>query len=297
MVFKEECLPFWYDKNATEQKCPFGTKLPGDVTYPNDADWLDMLAVFWGFAPYIIVLLIFVEFCLKRGTRQLALLGFAGFCPGFNEFLVKPFIALPRPGFANMLTTDAGKIVGSCVYKCGMPSSHATISIGLWLLVVLEMAPRIVPASERMRKGRVPSFLADFGGGCRACADTPIMPRDKMTGSQFFGFLMLWTFLLVPVPLMRVRNYDHSIEQVLIGSTAGIVYALIWHQLMVTLSNRCVGSLGKYFCGFLVHNYVPAEFRVKVNGQPPQSDASIEQVAWTELQDTSEALNAELQSV
>lgn len=247
---------------------------------------MDILAVVYGYTPILVLLLIVLDLLVRRGSRQLALCLFAVLSPAINEVLLKPWLAEPRPGSSGLLRNDVGIYVGSCTPSCGMPSSHATISIGLWLLTFLEAAVRVVPSSDRLRGATTvvaesaPGF--GTGHGCMCSAAKSVLPQDLMTARQFTASMAVWSLLLLPVPMMRVRSYDHSVEQVVVGSIAGAFYAVVWHSSMVALSSRYIGSLGDTFLKVLRHNYLPAQFSVKVFDQMGVQGVKIEVVSFQE---------------
>jgi len=269
MLDPQQCVPTWY--SLANKTCPYGIALPGDVTLLKDPGVVDFIAVAYGYTPYLVCLLAFLDLVALRGSRQLALCMFAAALPLASEILVKPLVAQPRPGSMGFVQDEWGRRVGSCVLSCGAPSSHATISIGLWLFVFLDVAARVVPSSGQLLGQAAPT---EAPAEARAVPSWPLrfqraglsylMPRDVMTASQFTAFILFWSFLLLPVPLMRVRSYDHSVEQVLLGCIIGVVYAIVWHRVIVFLTYRCASCLGARFCCALQHNYLPADFQIRI---------------------------------
>jgi hypothetical protein len=120
------CAPSWYYDG---QGCPYGTRLPGDITLPHGATWFTYLCVFWGYVPFAVSLLSTAEFICKRGTREAAVVLFNAVVVFTNEIIVKNLLDDPRPGSAANGDKYRGAFVGSCNISCGMPSSHATISV------------------------------------------------------------------------------------------------------------------------------------------------------------------------
>ena len=54
---------------------------------------------------------------------------------------------------------------------------------------------------------------------------------------------MIWSLLLLPVPLSRVLLHDHSPSQILIGSLEGIILGNIWYLLFVRRGFLYPGAL------------------------------------------------------
>lgn len=251
------CLPFWYSDAASQ--CPFGKALPGDVTLPKDPSWVQTLAVAYGYAPYLVALWLFGDLCLRRGSRQMAIVFFIGFTVMVNEACVKPFVAQPRPGATGLLYDDAGKQVGSCLLTCGMPSSHATLSVGLLVLLFLDSISRTIPASAAV-------------GGQVFAPDSQLMTPTQLASTTF-----CWGAVLLPVPVMRVTTFDHSVDQVIFGSVLGVAYALAWFGAMSLLAAKFQGYLGLPFCGGLCHhNLARVELRAKDTSQGCDRGAEIE---------------------
>merc|ERR1712232_285728 len=74
----------------------------------------------------------------------------------------------------------------------------------------------------------------------------------------------VWTSLLAPVPIMRVRINDHTMDQVIVGSTMGVVYAATWHWVVGWLVRKHSRRVGRGCFVILTHDYRPPEFRVKI---------------------------------
>jgi len=277
----------WY--SVANETCPYGIALPGDVTLLRDPGIVDFIAVVYGYTPYLVCLLAFLDLVVRRGSRQLALCLLAAVLPMANEILIKPLIAQPRPGSLGLVQDDSGRHVGSCVLSCGSPSSHATISIGLWLFVFLDAAARVVPASFQLVGQAVP---AEAQSEARTVTSWPlrsqwvgigsIVPRDIMTSNQFRAFMLFWSFLLLPVPIMRVRSYDHTVEQVLLGGILGAVYATAWHRAIIFFTYHCSGLLGTSFCCVLQHNYSPADFQIRIFEHKGVQGAKVDIIGYEE---------------
>eukprot|EP00929_Paragymnodinium_shiwhaense_P101373 TRINITY_DN64416_c0_g1_i1.p1 TRINITY_DN64416_c0_g1~~TRINITY_DN64416_c0_g1_i1.p1 ORF type:complete len:299 (+),score=13.62 TRINITY_DN64416_c0_g1_i1:96-992(+) len=243
------CTPWWYHDDY--ESCPYGRHIPGDVTLPSNPSPMQMVAVFYSVLPYILVVAVGIEIMWRRGTRQMSFLLFTGIITFLNEFIVKRIVSQPRP-------------VGSCNVNCGMPSSHATMSTGYLLLMLFDGFYRIVPSKDELEVGVDERLdcdgLRQFSGLITA---TPLVPRDILSHTEFTGFFVCWFALLGPVPIMRVKLLDHTVDQVVIGSFIGGVYAVFWFWIATWLSRKYARCLGQRFCfGFFHHNYAPSEFRV-----------------------------------
>eukprot|EP00443_Scrippsiella_acuminata_P054189 CAMPEP_0115565036 /NCGR_PEP_ID=MMETSP0271-20121206/102860_1 /TAXON_ID=71861 /ORGANISM="Scrippsiella trochoidea, Strain CCMP3099" /LENGTH=117 /DNA_ID=CAMNT_0002999297 /DNA_START=12 /DNA_END=366 /DNA_ORIENTATION=- len=73
---------------------------------------------------------------------------------------------------------SAGFFVGSCVQKCGMPSSHAAF--------------------------RSPTTMKKICKICTLVLLTPFMPYGALTYDEYMAFLVFWSLIWLPVPFMRV---------------------------------------------------------------------------------------------
>lgn len=150
----------------------------------------------------------------------------------FGELVWKPLLSHPRP-------------VGSCVFTCGMPSSHATISMGFLTWMLLEGILRnkrrgtaiYAPEAERPEETR--RRAASYW------EDAP--PTVRITLKERWKWCVVWAILLFPVPFSRVALYDHSWAQVTAGSFIGCFEAVMFYVLL----NR----FGAYLDVFLVENW------------------------------------------
>eukprot|EP00933_Yihiella_yeosuensis_P069053 TRINITY_DN75193_c0_g1_i1.p1 TRINITY_DN75193_c0_g1~~TRINITY_DN75193_c0_g1_i1.p1 ORF type:complete len:139 (-),score=5.43 TRINITY_DN75193_c0_g1_i1:41-409(-) len=87
-----------------------------------------------------------------------------------------------------------------------------------------------------------------------------------MDHTQFLTYFSVWTLLLAPVPIMRVRLRDHTATQVIVGGMLGAAYAYMWFCLVQWLITRYKNRLGKKFCG-IVHNFEPLSLRIIQDGR------------------------------
>jgi membrane-associated phospholipid phosphatase len=214
-----------------------GRALPLQVTLPNNANEWQLLAVFYGYVPWVICLLIAVAFLVYRGSREVSVGLLPALTAGINE-LVKMGVNQNRP-------------VGSCLTSKGMPSSHSAVSIGLFLFLILDAAYRLRPSG------------AGIFGSCKSMGDTAIkmlkgvlvLPFGSLTRKEFFGYAGLWAILLIPVPLSRVLLNDHSPSQAMAGSLIGILAAGIWFPLTLLMRSKWQEYVGRKYLKIFVHNY------------------------------------------
>eukprot|EP00443_Scrippsiella_acuminata_P048479 CAMPEP_0115207362 /NCGR_PEP_ID=MMETSP0270-20121206/20678_1 /TAXON_ID=71861 /ORGANISM="Scrippsiella trochoidea, Strain CCMP3099" /LENGTH=1437 /DNA_ID=CAMNT_0002620955 /DNA_START=36 /DNA_END=4349 /DNA_ORIENTATION=+ len=137
-----------------KNQCPYGIKLPGDVTWrgsiPKELQGivapqttLTFFAVVWSFLPYIVALFTIIRFLLVRGTRQLSVVAWLALIVFVNEGIIKRMFSQPRPGTMLQHRDPAGFYVGSCVPSCGMPSSHSALAIGWFVLLLCDAVQRV----------------------------------------------------------------------------------------------------------------------------------------------------------
>lgn len=258
-----ECIPWWY--NQTAQVCPYGITYPGAVTFPKDAHetlgtgfiWVCIL---YSYVPTFVMSLGAVELACKRGTRELAFVCFALLILVFNEAVIKKLISEPRPG------RYSWEVSGSCTPTCGMPSSHTALSIGYFVLMILDAAFRVVPNKEELttiHKDIEVAVSNEKDAWYRLCRSAiPIVPQHTMTHSQFVIFIIVWFIILTPVGLSRIVLGDHSVKQVMYGGFTGFLAAVLWFRFMRYLQRRYNHRLGRHFC-FFKHNYPLPQFMVR----------------------------------
>lgn len=274
----KECLRDWARPilvgNTTT--CPYGERLPGQITYSNDfhkgAPFWHAVCIVLSYVPYVVCACAVIEFFVKRGTRELNFVCFMTTIVVLNEFVWKRLVKEVRP-------------LGSCNVTCGMPSSHATISIGFLSLMFFDLALRVNPMS--------PSVLQNHGTthGQRQLSHTvkgtakyfiygdwlsliPVSNAESISNMQFIRMCLFWFDILAFVPLSRVMLKDHTVSQVTIGGVIGLVEAFVWYFFVRELAWRYQHKLGatwpegsKYT--LLTHNYsVPRheELQVRIGG-------------------------------
>jgi len=191
------CKPFWYTDNNSV--CPFGTPLPGDVTWQKDVTFWTVVSVFYSYVPYLAAVYILIRFLWWRGTRDISFVLFGAVLVGCNELILKKIVSDYRPG-QNYITDRAGNAgieprSGTCLHTCGMPSSHAAIAIGLFLLFNYENL---------------------------------VLIDKEISTRQFVLYSLMWTVILIPVPYSREILLDHTTQQVMAGMAAGLFISVPW---------------------------------------------------------------------
>mmetsp|Transcript_76488 Transcript_76488/g.134941 ORF Transcript_76488/g.134941 Transcript_76488/m.134941 type:complete len:312 (-) Transcript_76488:37-972(-) len=268
------CTPWWVIDAAAGEvaTCPYGRKLPGDVTLPHDANPMEWIAVVYSYVPWLVIFGVIFELIFRRGTRQVLVLGFTVLSTSINELVVKRLILAPRPGAygpaPGAMTNINGVPIGSCCTTCGMPSSHATMSVGFLMLCLMDGILRIVPSQEALS----PGWSKDKPFSRRTCWSmvslTPLLPHQSFEQLEFIAYFVIWFCLLIPVPMMRVRTHDHTASQAYVGGWLGGVEAILWFRFMRFLANKYRHHLGKTFCcGLIVHDYGPIAFRVQTKAE------------------------------
>uniref|UniRef100_A0A7S1QSI5 Dolichyldiphosphatase n=1 Tax=Alexandrium catenella TaxID=2925 RepID=A0A7S1QSI5_ALECA len=271
-------------ERVSRNECPFGTSLVGQVTWPSPPQdlWdvveqrspMQVAAVIVSYIPYAVALWAIVVFCVARGTRQLFVLLWLALFVIVNEFVIKELFHVPRPG-ANLEWSVNGKLVGSCLGTCGMPSSHSGLSCGLWLLIFLDASQRVgVPhIGGWRRRAQERRELASGGKGKRQgalvkseaqecivftvrCWVLPWAQANCYSHDEYSAYVFFWTVLLGPVPFSRLILYDHSVKQVLAGMTEGTVLAVVWWRLVRNVQKRYRFPNGMTFLGgWIIHNF------------------------------------------
>ena len=214
-----------------------GQALPLQVTLPNDPNFWEILAVFYGYVPWAICLFIGIAFLVYRGSRELAVGLLPALTAGLNE-LVKLGVNQSRP-------------VGTCLTSKGMPSSHSAVSIGLFLFLVLDAGYRIRPAGP----GIFGSLKSAGDTSVKMLKGALVLPFGSLTHKEFFGYAGLWAILLLPVPVARVLVHDHSPSQAMAGMLVGLLAALLWFPLTLLMRSKWRDYLGQKYLYIFVHNY------------------------------------------
>jgi len=264
-------------------RCPYGHNLPGDVSWrgsiPKELhdlvapqDFISVLAVIWSYLPYAVVVFVLVDFYrAKLGIRQFLILLWLAILVVINEGIVKRLFNQPRPGTLLQTTDYTGKLVGSCVPSCGMPSSHSAMACGWFVLLFLDAAVRVHPNAfeiDTQADLEEPDSVVIRSRGRREAQRnagtflgrvvlTPWANHERLTHTEFIAYTMVWATIMLPVPFFRVVLFDHTTDQVLIGSIIGIALAALWFRVMRHLQDRfdAQGPPGSKVWGVFVHNY------------------------------------------
>jgi membrane-associated phospholipid phosphatase len=179
---------------------------------PTPTNAFSVLMIAYGLVPYALAVALVGWLLHAANTTALACVGLLIVSTALNEGIIKHLVSQHRP-------------MGTCLYfqSYGMPSGHATSSIGMLVYSLLE-----------------------------TWVDRPDTPTDRKAVAS--AALLL---LLGPVPYSRVYLHDHLPRQVLAGAAEGTVYAALWFRFMYTSGGARLGrwvesDAGK---GVLRHTY------------------------------------------
>jgi len=239
----------------TTAVCPYGHRLPGDVTFPNDPTFFERVYVVYGFIPYVVIALsaldAIVRAILNRGmgTREFSFLFFVCLQVGLGELVFKKMVNQARPD-------------KSCNLTCGMPSSHSTMSIGFFTLLFFDAVYRVMPSAplDVASARRYPAP----GRSARECCTlqlrnafniVPMPNSHTMSRGDFIFFVGAWGLALLPVPFTRVMLFDHTLSQVAIGGLVGFLEAAVyWLIVRLVLMERWNYRLGTNIGYLFLHN-------------------------------------------
>jgi len=274
--FKDRASAALMQKRLLSYECPYGQALPLDVTWPAVPEELTNMvepftilkffAVVYAYLPWIPVFFVIADFCICRGTRQLWILLWLGLLISINEVVVKKCFAEPRPGSRLELRGEHGRLQGSCIMTCGMPSSHSAIAMGWFTLSILDATVRTHLGTSRQATvtgGRITHTQSILMAEQKKIVDfmknfclVPWVKKDVLNVRELISFGLFWFFLMVPVPFMRVVLCDHTPNQVAVGSTLGLVLAVLWWRAVRVLQRRFRAMEGRQICyGLLWHDY------------------------------------------
>ena len=251
-----ECQPSWYTQ---DQPCPYGTAIPFfDVTVPKDPSAWQIIAIGYGFVPWILCFMILILFLIKRGTRE--------FSVGLLPLVVAGIVALVK------FIAKQARPEGSCLSSCGMPSAHAATSTALFLYLVLDAAHRIHTPSKSAISSFFPS-LASIGQTCVTLFKGLFMfPFGSISQREFSAYLAIWSPILLPVSISRAILNDHSAPQIMAGCLIGIIACFIWYPIILALRLKYASSFGQKFWFIFVHNYDVPEGWSTVRLDDPNKD-------------------------
>jgi membrane-associated phospholipid phosphatase len=224
-----------------------GEALPLQVTLPNDPNFWQILSVIYGYVPWALCLGIALLFLIYRGSRELTLGLLPALTAGINE-LVKLGVNQPRPA-------------GSCLTSKGMPSSHSAVAIGLFLFLVLDAGYRLRP-TKPMQSCIFGSLASTGLSVVNMLKGGLMLPVESLSQHEFFGYLAIWSVLLLPVPVSRVLLNDHSPSQALAGMLVGMLAVGLWFPLTLWMRSSWREHVGEKYLAIFKHNYdVPEGWR------------------------------------
>lgn len=161
------------------------------IRLPLDRHPLNLIALSYGFLPFLIPALFVVEIIACASTTRhvhmfaMYALFICLFCFILNEFILKPILKQPRP------KKTANKYPDGTI-KPGMPSGHVYNASALMVWLLCE----VVGSGPGYEQKHLPTF---------------------------FSWLALILVLMGPVPWARVYNYDHTVNQCLVSSGLGLI--------------------------------------------------------------------------
>lgn len=274
------CVPVWWSGEGT--RCPWGTPLLQDVTYPANPSFVDDVAVVYSETVTVVIICILVHRLVadwrlkakaccfagdgekKTGTSSLfmgflsssgsVMLTFAViFILGVNEKILKKWLACPRPGAAwdqvHAFPTDG------LDFDALQPTNDEILQT-IRASVVLGARGSCAgncgsPSGHSATSlGVVTWLLLEHAvlrsrGDKRVFADfAPLsLPAQMRLYLRQFCGIGLSLVALLPVPWSRIRLQDHSLEQVAAGSIEGITLGLLFFLLHVHLTKRFLRSV------------------------------------------------------
>ncbi|KAF4709858.1 hypothetical protein FOZ63_033776 [Perkinsus olseni] len=231
------CAPAWYVDS--DSICPFGEHLIGDITAPTNPNFFDGISILYGYLIYAAILLVILMMLWRRGSREYSLVLFLIAVLLISEYGWKRIVGQPRP-------------VGSCNTTCGMPSSHAVMSVALWTILMFDVAYRAYQTEQGYSVSR--SFLEKLRSFLR---NGHILPSaSTISEDQLVVVVGFWSLVLLPIPLSRVILRDHTAQQVFMGGIIGIVEATVWHFITLFVrvkTDRYVGA--RVWKGIFTHSW------------------------------------------
>ncbi|KAG7394486.1 hypothetical protein PHYBOEH_005147 [Phytophthora boehmeriae] len=191
----EQCCELWGEDSKRCERGPctntwimrkfFSLSMPTDsVTF-----W-EVVCTVYSMVPYLVLITIIVEALVRsrRYTRVFAIL-LPIILTVLNTVILVKLLGecdeCPRPA-------------GSCLVSNGLPSGHATNSIGLWTWIVLET---LVGVGVRVRRWSV---------------------RRRAL------IVFVATLVMTPVPYSRYFLGDHTTLQIVVGSADGFVLGVLY---------------------------------------------------------------------
>lgn len=168
--------------------------------FPVEMDPLNILALIYGYLPFLVPVVFFVNLVITRRFMPLYGLLVSGVVTGLNELILKPIFKDPRPsGSANRKLNEK---TGKWEMKEGMPSGHVLNATTMLVWCVLEVALR------------GPGF-----------DDQPVI-----TGN----LILVIVLCTAPVPWARIHNKDHSLAQCIAGGSLGLCAGVAAYFIRIT---------------------------------------------------------------
>jgi len=168
--------------------------------FPVDTDPLNILALIYGYLPFIVPTVFFVYLVITRRFMAFYGLVVSGIISALNEGVFKPILKDPRPsGSANRKFNEQTK---KWEMKEGMPSGHVLNATTMLVWCILEIALR------------GPGF-----------DDQPLIT---------WNFIILIVVTTAPVPWARIHNKDHSLAQCIAGGSLGIAAGIAAYYVRYT---------------------------------------------------------------
>jgi len=204
----------WADTAQRMGRCPFGQELFLGVTLPNDdhpamygMEKLTYAWIFYSYVPWICCLVILGKYVYKRGVFDLLLSAFAVFVISINQLLFLFSPGTPRPGALNRGRAHEHFAVngGSCVGQWSGISTTMTYGFALYIILVV--------------------FYASFVG-------------YKTSRAEYVLNVLIWTCILLPVPLARIMLRDFTAGQALMACAWGFSLALFFLIILQVLSHK-----------------------------------------------------------
>eukprot|EP00930_Biecheleria_cincta_P060775 TRINITY_DN4637_c0_g2_i1.p1 TRINITY_DN4637_c0_g2~~TRINITY_DN4637_c0_g2_i1.p1 ORF type:complete len:299 (-),score=69.32 TRINITY_DN4637_c0_g2_i1:71-967(-) len=184
--------------------------------FPVEMDPLNILALIYGYLPFIVPTVFFVNLVVTRRFMPLYGLIVSGIVTCVNELILKPIFKDPRPsGSANRKFNEKTQ---KWEMKEGMPSGHVLNATTMLVWCVLEVALR------------GPGF-----------DDQAVITWE---------LILLIVVTTAPVPWARIHNKDHSLAQCIAGGSLGICAGIAAYFIRMTFFPLDASSEICLFKGF-----------------------------------------------
>lgn len=183
--------------------------------FPVEMDPLNILALIYGYLPFLVPTVFFVYLVITR--RFIAFYGLAvsGIISALNEGVFKPIVKDPRPSAS--ANRKFNEQTNKWEMKEGMPSGHVLNATTMLVWCTLEVA------------FRGPGF-----------DDHPVIS---------WQLILIIVLTTAPVPWARIHNKDHSLAQCIVGGSLGILAGIAAYYVRYTFfpldmdTEWCIQSL------------------------------------------------------